>query len=130
MDTAILRYTQSGSMTPIQFASGLYDKSCKVADVYYESILNDIFIKGVNSSNCHSLWEYWGAPNPQADLTDIAFKAQLQLAIQKGSTKPSHTGNHNATAKQFGKRSRHNKTANVVSAESTPTPSPLSRHLS
>lgn len=65
-------------MTPMHYADALYAKSCKVADIYDELTLNDIFIKSFDSSLCHSLQEY-RVLNPQADRTDIAFSAQLLL---------------------------------------------------
>lgn len=83
-----------------------------------ESALNDIFINGVNPSIFYSFQKYW-ASNLQADLTKFAFNAQMLLAIQKRSTKPPHAGNQIATAKHFGKRTCHNKTANVVDGKST-----------
>lgn len=58
--------------------------SWKVADVHEESALNDIFTKGVDFTICHSLREYW-ATYQHIDVTNIVFKTQSMLAIQKGS---------------------------------------------
>lgn len=80
MDSALLRYTQPSNMTLIQYADDLFAKLCKVADVYDESILDDIFIKGVEAYICHSLKKFW-ACSPQSDLADIAFLVQQLLAI-------------------------------------------------
>lgn len=92
MDFTILRYTQSASMTLTKYADDFYSKSCKVADVYDESTLKDIFIEDVDSSICQSLREYWDS-NLEAILTNIAFKAQPLIATQKQSMKPLQTGN-------------------------------------
>lgn len=37
MDCAVLRYTQTASMTAMQYAYGLHAKSCQAMDVYSES---------------------------------------------------------------------------------------------
>lgn len=55
IDPIILRYTQSGSISSMQYADVLHDKSCNVVDVYGEFILNDISMEGVASSIGHSL---------------------------------------------------------------------------
>lgn len=94
----------------------------KVADVYDESILNDVLIEEVNSSVRHELREYYNS-SPQADLTDILFKVQSSLAMQEGSTKPPHSKNQNARAKQFGKRSWHKKITYLVDTGPTTSPS-------
>lgn len=57
-DYAILLYVLPANMTPVQYADDLYSKFCKVADVYGESTLNDIFIKELNLSICHSLGKH------------------------------------------------------------------------
>lgn len=50
METAILCYTEPVNMNLMQYTDDFYDKSCRVADVYDEPILNDIFMEGVDSS--------------------------------------------------------------------------------
>lgn len=82
MNSTILRHTQPSSMSQTQNAVDLYVKSCKAADVYDGSTLNDIFIEGVDFSICHSHGKCW-VSNPQAELSDIAFKTQPLLVIQK-----------------------------------------------
>lgn len=69
-------------MTPRQYADDLVAKPCKVAGVYNEGPLNDVFIKGVDACICHSLRHYW-VQNPQKDLTDIALLAKSFLSIRK-----------------------------------------------
>lgn len=91
----------------------MYRKSCKAADSYNESSLNDNSIKGVDSSIGHSLRESWDS-NSQDDITHIVYKAQTLLEFQNGSVKTPHVENQNATEKHFGKISWHNKPANVV----------------
>lgn len=59
-------------MTPQQYANDLIAKLCKVADVYDESTLNDVFIEGVDASIQQSLRNF-RVTNPHSDLTDIAF---------------------------------------------------------
>lgn len=86
IDFAILCYTQTTSMTSVQYADHLFANSCKDAVFYNESSLNVIFIEGVDSSIWHSLWKYRDS-NPQANVIDIAFKAQSLLAIEEGMIK-------------------------------------------
>lgn len=52
MDSAIQCYKSPANMNPRHYADDLYAKSCKVANVYDESMLNLIFIKAVDSSIC------------------------------------------------------------------------------
>lgn len=82
MESVILRYIQPPTMTPLQNADYLHAKSCKVANDYRESTLNDIFIADVNYFICQSPRNYW-ASNLQANLTNVGFNAQSILAIQK-----------------------------------------------
>lgn len=42
-DSKILRYAQPACVTSMQYIGDLYSKSCKVADIYEEATLNDIF---------------------------------------------------------------------------------------
>lgn len=56
-DSRILRYIQSAHMTPTSYADNLYAKTCRIADVYNESFLNDTYIEGVDPSICHSIRE-------------------------------------------------------------------------
>lgn len=58
LDSAILRYTQLTSLTPIQYAVGLYTRSCRVTGVYDESTLSNNFFKAVDISPCHNLGNY------------------------------------------------------------------------
>lgn len=55
MNAAVLRYIQLDSLPPMQYADDLDAKSCKIADAYNDSTLNDIFIEGVDFSICNSL---------------------------------------------------------------------------
>lgn len=100
MDFAILHYTQGVSMTWTQYDDDLYTQTCKVADFYDESTLNETRIERVGSFICHSLRKYW-ALNRQANLTDIAFWAQSLVRIHEKSSKSLPTGNQNANAKKF-----------------------------
>lgn len=122
IDSAILLEIQTRNMLPMPYAYDLFAKSCKVAGDYDESTLNNIFIGGVDSSILHSLRKYWTS-NPQVHLTNIFIKAQSLLAIRKEIAKSPPAGIQNATSKQFGKESWHNKTANFVVTESTTQPS-------
>lgn len=88
MDFKILRYIQPAYVTPMQCAEDLHKKFCKVADIYGESPLNNTFGKGIDFSICHRSREYW-ARHPQAVVTDITFKAQLLLAVQKSGSQTS-----------------------------------------
>lgn len=92
-----------------------------MADVWDESTLCDIHIKGVDPSICHSLLVYW-VSNAQASCTNIAVTEQSLLEIPKGSTKLPQAENQNALAKYFGKRSWYDKTANVADGVSTTSP--------
>lgn len=74
MEPLILHYTQPTSMTLKQYADDLYAKSCKVADVYDESTLNNSVVEGVDIFSCHSPRKCW-ASSLQVDVTNIAFKA-------------------------------------------------------
>lgn len=49
-DAAILWYMQLANITSQEYADYLVAKSCKVADVYDEGKLNDVFIERVISS--------------------------------------------------------------------------------
>lgn len=71
---------QLTNMTSQLYAEDLAVTSCKVADVYEEGILNNIFIKDADASIRNSLHQYW-PQNPQADLSDIAFQAESLLSI-------------------------------------------------
>lgn len=72
------------SITPQQYADEIAAKSCKVAKVYDESTLNNVFIGAVESSIRHKVRNYW-ATHPKADLMNIVFQAELLLATQKRS---------------------------------------------
>lgn len=86
-------------MTPRQYAKNFFAKSCKVRNVYHNCTLNDIFIEMVDPFIRHSFKEKCTS-SQQANLTDIIFKAQSILAIQKESTKVPHTGGQDGTAKE------------------------------
>lgn len=90
-------------MTPIQYADDLYTKSYNVADVYDESTLNESYIKDVDPFIYHSAWEYW-ATHPQADGTNIAFKAHALLEIQKEAADPANDNNQVVSSKKKGKQ--------------------------
>lgn len=49
-EAAILRYMQLANMTLQRYAEDLISKSCKVADLYDEGTLNDVFIERVDAS--------------------------------------------------------------------------------
>lgn len=72
-DASILRNKQTSSLTTQQYTDDTIAKSCKVVDVYDESTLNDVILKGIDPSIRHSLRNYW-ATNPQVDLTDMLFQ--------------------------------------------------------
>lgn len=73
---------QPAHVTTQKSADDLEAKSCKVAEVYDEGILNDIFIKNVEASIRHNL-RHNGAQKQQAYLRDVAFQAEIILFIQK-----------------------------------------------
>lgn len=114
-------------MTPIKYADGSYAKSCKTAEVYNKSALKDFSIEGVDAAICHSLQKNWSS-STQANLIDIAFEVQSPLAIRNRSVKTPQARNQNTFAKQFGNKSRHYKTANVVELGSTTSPSRTFQH--
>lgn len=58
IDPANLCYTQPPNITFMQYAADLYAKLSKVADIYEDPALNDIFIVGVDYSVCRGLLEY------------------------------------------------------------------------
>lgn len=64
----------------MQYADCLYAKSCRVADRYDESTVNDIFMEEVEYSICYSLQEHL-VMHPHVDETNIGFKTQSLLAI-------------------------------------------------
>lgn len=99
MDSTVLRYIQLAHMTPIHYADDYYTSS-KVADLYIESTLSDIFIEGIDSIIWHSFQQCWDT-RPRADVTSIAFKAHLLLAIQKGPSELTITRNQAISRKQF-----------------------------
>lgn len=49
-DASILQYVRQASITPQQCADVLTSKMCKVADVYDEGVLNDLFTELVEQS--------------------------------------------------------------------------------
>lgn len=100
MDSEILLYTKPANMTSMQYADDLYVKSYKVANIYGNATINNIFIDGDDSSICHSysLRKYW-ATHPHVDVTNTAFKVQPPLAIPNGTVKPASSGNHAARSK-------------------------------
>lgn len=71
-------------MTPQQCVEDLLDRLCEMRDVYNESTLNDVFVKGVDPQAQLSFCNYF-AIHPQTDLTDTTFLAKLLPASQKGS---------------------------------------------
>lgn len=58
MNFANLRYTQPASINPVQYVHYVYAKSYKVADVYDEYTLPNIFVEGVDTSICHCIKVY------------------------------------------------------------------------
>lgn len=54
-DTAILRYMQLANMTLQQYTVDLVARLCKVAGVYDERTLKDVFINGDDASIRHTL---------------------------------------------------------------------------
>lgn len=98
MNFKFVSHTQPTNMTLMQYADAFSAKSCKVADVYDESTLNNISIEKVVSSICNSLRKYW-VFSPQTGLSNIALKEQSLLAIQNERAKSPHAGTQNATAK-------------------------------
>lgn len=108
----ILHYTKPVGMTLKKYANDLYTKSCKVAGIYDKSALKNIFTKRVDSVIEHSLLENW-ATHPQANVTDIVFKAQLLLGIQKGSVKQPASYGQAAASNPF---ASHNWLENLANA--------------
>lgn len=70
-----MRYSQPSNMTPQKYIDDWIAKPCKVADVYDEGTLNNVFIGGDDESRKYTLRNYW-AINSQEDLTDIEFQAE------------------------------------------------------
>lgn len=83
MVSRFLYYILSIHVTPMQQVRDLYANSCKVADFFNESTLNNIFIKCAHPSYCHSLREYW-ATRPREGVPDLAFPVQTLLENKKG----------------------------------------------
>lgn len=73
LDDAILRYMQPAKTKQQQFADDLSAESCKVADVFDERTLKDVYIKGVESSIRNGLRHY-RTQNHKANLEDIALQ--------------------------------------------------------
>lgn len=95
---AILQYARQAKHNTQAVRRRLYAKSWKMADVYGKSIHCDIFIQDVNSYIYQSIREYW-ATQAQADIANIAFKAQSLLAIEKVQAKQPTADNRAATFK-------------------------------
>lgn len=79
---------QDLSMTPQQCANNIISRSCKVADIYDESILNDVLVEGVSQSipqSCNKFYQM----HRWVYTTAIAFRVDLLLAIQKKSCNQS-----------------------------------------
>lgn len=74
MDSQNLSYIQPTHLTSMQNVADPYIKSCKVADVYSESTLNDNVIKVVDPFTWHCVWKYW-ATCPQTDVASNVIKA-------------------------------------------------------
>lgn len=84
----VLRYMQPANTTSMQYADNLYAKSYKMAAVYNESMLDDIFIEKGNCFIRHSLREYF-TTYPHTDVADMASKAKYFLETQNGTVKQS-----------------------------------------
>lgn len=76
MDPMILHDIQPAHMSPIQNDDGVHETFSWVADVHDESTFNNIFIEGVDPFICCTNWKEW-VWHPQADVFNIAFKAQM-----------------------------------------------------
>lgn len=72
-DTSILRYMHPSIITPTQCAYNVIARACKVAIIYGNNTLNDVFIEGVDSSIRRSICNHW-AVHAHADLMDNAFR--------------------------------------------------------
>lgn len=107
-------------MTAQQYADDLVAKSCKVADVYDDWKLKNVFIEGVDACIRHSLRHYL-ARNPQADLTDIDFQAYSLLSIQREANATPENNQNNLTSDKLFNRKPLNsrKSANNVSTSAT-----------
>lgn len=97
----------------MQHADDVYAKICKVADVHDISTLHDIFIKCVGRSICHSIREYW-ATHSHVDVTNIAFKAQSLVEVQKGVAKAANVNIQAASSKIYQKRTWNNPSAHSI----------------
>lgn len=83
-DVSILRYREPLRVSLEQYGDDTITKSCKTADIYDESKLNNILIEDVDSSTRHIFCSYL-VTQPQTDLTDIEIQMETLLAIQEGS---------------------------------------------
>lgn len=127
MDYKILLYVQPSHMTLMQYAKGLYAKSCKFGYDYDKSTFCDSLLEGVDSFICHSLPEYL-AIHPHADVINIKFKTQLLFVILEKITKLAKTNNQAASSKQYGKHIWNMLLAHAIEIASLTSPSRSSRH--
>lgn len=109
-------------MTPQSIIANLIVKSCKVADVYNKSSLNDVFIAKVDASICNILRNY-RAPYSQADLTHIVFYADTLIAIQRLLRNEAKNATDENTVRAYYQKYWNRTLADIVNKETSTSPS-------
>lgn len=84
LNAVIILYMRPSNITPQEYAEPLFAIFCKVTAIYNETNLNDFLIKLVIAFTRRSL-RYYQVPNPQVDMTDITFLAELLWFVQTRS---------------------------------------------
>lgn len=107
------RNKEHTNITLIPCANDIYANLWKMASVFNESTLNEIFIDRVEPIICHSFREYW-AIIPHVDVISIAFKSQLLLAILKRSPKQSSSGSCVAPLKPSARRNWNKSSVSII----------------
>lgn len=91
-------------------------------DVYDKTTLNGIFIDEVDYfTYMPRLVRIW-ATHPHAEVTDIVFKVQMMLVIQKGFVKPVLSGNYAAQLILFLRRRWNRLSSKYVESDSLSSP--------
>lgn len=113
-DATILCLLHPFDMTTQLYADDTISESCKIANVYGEGTLNDVFIEDVDAFISHSLHNY-RATNSHTIKTDIAFQAELLLSIQKTSEKnPRSNYPSTNSAKLYTGKPRNNHNVSLI----------------
>lgn len=80
-EVEILLYIKISNMTPQRCPDSLVAKFWRVADVYEEGTLKDVFVEGVDASFRHVPRYYW-SPHPFANSTIVNLTGDLHPLSQ------------------------------------------------